>query len=119
MSASIASSYQPGTSWNFNSEPELSAARTSAQQALPRDNSVTQLVAAWAAQTPDAMALVAGGEAMTYADLDRRANRLANYLIALGVGQEVIVGLCLDRSPESVTCALAVLKAGGADLPLD
>jgi amino acid adenylation domain-containing protein len=56
---------------------------------------------------------------MSYAELDIRANRLANYLIALGVGPEKLVGICLDRSPESVMCALAVLKAGGAYLPLD
>jgi len=80
---------------------------------------VSELVANQAAATPNAVALMARGESITYGELDRRANQLANYLIALGVGPETIVGLCLDRSPESVMCALAVLKAGGAYLPLD
>ena len=56
---------------------------------------------------------------MTYSELDAGANRLANYLVGLGVGPEVLVALHLNRSPESVLCALAVLKAGGAYLPLD
>jgi len=85
----------------------------------PRKRSLTELVAAQALATPNAVALEARGESITYGELDKRANQLANYLIALGVGAEIIVGLCLDRSPESVTCALAVLKAGGAYLPLD
>ena len=89
------------------------------RQSYPRNRSVAELVAAQAAATPNAVALVARGESITYGELDKRANQLANYLIALGVGPETIVGLCLDRSPESVMCALAVLKAGGAYLPLD
>jgi amino acid adenylation domain-containing protein len=76
-------------------------------------------MAAQAALRPNWQAIVSGSDALSYADLDRRANRLANYLIALGVGPETIVGLCLNRSTESVVCALAVLKAGGAYLPLD
>ena len=56
---------------------------------------------------------------MTYGELDRHANRLANHLIALDVGPETIVGLCLDRSSLSIVCALAILKSGGAFLPLD
>jgi amino acid adenylation domain-containing protein len=56
---------------------------------------------------------------MTYSELDTGANRLANYLVRLGVGPETIVALHLNRSPESVLCALAVLKAGGAYLPID
>src|SRR5438309_776732 len=83
------------------------------------DKSVSQLVAARAAETPDAPALIAGAEVMSYAELDRRSNQLAHYLIALGIGPEVIVGLCLDRSSEAVVSALAILKAGGAYLPLD
>ena len=85
----------------------------------PRKWSVAELVAAQASATPNAVALISSGESITYGELDKRANQLANYLIALGVGPEIIVGLCLDRSPESVMCALAVLKAGGAYLPLD
>jgi amino acid adenylation domain-containing protein len=87
-------------------------------QATP-ETCVPDLMAAQAALRPNWQAIVSGSDALSYADLDRRANRLANYLIALGVGPETIVGLCLNRSTESVVCALAVLKAGGAYLPLD
>jgi amino acid adenylation domain-containing protein len=89
------------------------------RQSCPHNKSVSELVAAQAAATPNAVALVARGDLITYGELDKRANQLANYLITLGVGRETIVGLCLERSPESAMCALAVLKAGGAYLPLD
>ena len=84
-----------------------------------QDKCVSQLVSDRAAAAPDAPALVAGGAVMSYGELDRRSNQLAHYLIALGVAPEVTVGLCLARSPEAVMCALAVLKAGGAYIPLD
>ena len=58
-------------------------------------------------------------EELSYGELDRRANRLANYLRANGVEQNVVVGLYLDRSPAMVVAALAILKAGGAYVPLD
>src|SRR5712692_6600646 len=89
------------------------------RQPYQRSQTVSELFAAQAAATPNAIALMAGGELITYGELDKRANQLANYLNVLGVGRETIVGLCLDRSPESVMCALGVLKAGGAYLPLD
>jgi amino acid adenylation domain-containing protein/non-ribosomal peptide synthase protein (TIGR01720 family) len=71
------------------------------------------------ARTPDAAAVVFAGEALTYATLDRRADRLARHLARLGVGPEVRVGICLGRSLELVVSVLAVLKAGGAYVPLD
>jgi amino acid adenylation domain-containing protein len=89
------------------------------RQSNSRNQSISELVAAQATATPNAIALMARGDAVTYATLDKRANQIANYLITLGVGPETIVGLCLDRSPESVMCALAVFKTGGAYLPLD
>ncbi len=72
-----------------------------------------------AARTPTATALVRGSERLTYGELERRANRLAHRLRALGVGPESRVGLCLERSLELPVAALAVLKAGGAYVPLD
>ena len=71
------------------------------------------------ARTPEAIAVVEGNECLTYAELDSRANRLAHHLVAMGVGPDVIVALCLDRSVELMVSVLAILKAGGAYLPLD
>ena len=75
--------------------------------------------AAQAAARGDAVAVVAGSDTVTYRELDRRANQLAHHLRALGVRPEVPVGVHLDRSVWLVTTLLAVLKAGGAYLPLD
>jgi amino acid adenylation domain-containing protein/non-ribosomal peptide synthase protein (TIGR01720 family) len=72
-----------------------------------------------AERTPAAVALVSGGEELTYAELNSRANRLAHYLRARGVRADTPVGLCLERSAEMVVAMLGVLKAGGAYVPLD
>jgi amino acid adenylation domain-containing protein len=102
-----------------NAEAYRLAVRTSGWQAHPQRKCVPQQVAARAAAAPNAPALAMGAESLTYRELNYRASRLANYLIALGVGSESLVGLCLDRSPTAVVCALGILKAGGAYLPLD
>ena len=72
-----------------------------------------------AARTPEAVALVCGGESLSYAELNARANRLARYLIRLGVGREALVGVCLERSFDMVVGLLSILKAGAAYVPLD
>ncbi|HYO29979.1 MAG TPA: amino acid adenylation domain-containing protein, partial [Thermomicrobiales bacterium] len=105
-------------------EPErrrlLGAHDAAAGEAPPDDNvTIHGRFEAWAARTPEAPALLSGGHHLTYRDLDRRANRLAHRLRALGVGPGVAVGLCLARSPGLVVGLLAILKAGGIAVPLD
>jgi amino acid adenylation domain-containing protein/non-ribosomal peptide synthase protein (TIGR01720 family) len=68
---------------------------------------------------PGAIALLMGEEELSYAELNARANRLAHHLIALGVGRGAIVGVAMERSLDVIVALLAVLKAGGAYLPLD
>jgi len=80
---------------------------------------IHQLFEAQAERTPDAVAVVFGEEALSYAALDRSANRLARRLRTLGVGPEARVGICVERGPEMVVGLLGVLKAGGAYVPLD
>ena len=70
-------------------------------------------------RTPDAVALVYESQQLTYAELNARANRLANRLATLGVGPDVMVAICIERSTELVVGLLAILKAGGAYVPLD
>ncbi len=80
---------------------------------------VTHLFADQVSRTPDAVAVSAADESLTYTELDRRANGLAARLVELGVGAEHAVGLLLERSADVVVAQLAVLKAGGAYVPLD
>ena len=87
--------------------------------ARPGFQSVPELVGLQAAAAPGALAIADRGTLMSYGELDARANRLANYFLALGAGPETIVGICLDRSSESIVSALAALKCGAAFLPLD
>ncbi|WP_347272348.1 amino acid adenylation domain-containing protein, partial [Leptolyngbya sp. FACHB-36] len=77
------------------------------------------LFQAQAQATPDAIAVVCDDSALTYRDLDRQANQLANYLHQLGVRPDHLVGLCVERSPDMLVGILGVLKAGGAYVPLD
>ncbi|MCP3170216.1 non-ribosomal peptide synthetase, partial [Myxococcus qinghaiensis] len=86
---------------------------------FPRESTAHALFEAQAARTPDATALRFEGESLTYAQLDARANRLANHLRSLGIRAEVPVALCLERSLDLVVSILAILKAGGAWVPLD
>jgi amino acid adenylation domain-containing protein len=78
-----------------------------------------EIFAAQAARTPEALAVVQGDRRLSYGELDRQANRLARHLRSLGIGPEIVVGLCVDRSPDFVLGMLGILKAGGAYLPID
>ncbi len=72
-----------------------------------------------ATRTPNAPAVAFRDGALSYRELDERANQLARYLVKLGVGSETLVGICMERSLELMVGLLAILKAGGAYLPLD
>jgi amino acid adenylation domain-containing protein len=89
------------------------------QADYPREAAVHQLIEAQAARTPDLTAIVFDGASLSYAELNSRANQLAHHLRALGVGPDVLVALCVERSLEMIVGMLAILKAGGAYLPLD
>ncbi len=86
---------------------------------FPKDQCLHQLFEAQVEKTPDAVALLFEGHGLTYRELNARSNRLARYLARMGVGPETRAGVCLPRSPEMVIGLLAVLKAGGAYIPLD
>ncbi|WDD90604.1 amino acid adenylation domain-containing protein (plasmid) [Burkholderia sp. FERM BP-3421] len=83
------------------------------------DATVSQLFEQQAARTPDAVAIVCGDASMTYAQLDAAANQLAHHLQGLGVGPDVLIGICLERSPAVLVALLGTLKAGAAYLPLN
>jgi amino acid adenylation domain-containing protein len=85
----------------------------------PRGASIPALFDRWVARTPDALAVAHGGERVSYAELEARANRLAHHLRALGVRAEAPVAVLLDRGVDFVVACLAALKAGGAYLPVD
>ncbi|MEW6738172.1 MAG: condensation domain-containing protein, partial [Acidobacteriota bacterium] len=85
----------------------------------PQDKCIHQLFEEQVERTPDAIAVVYEQEQVTYQQLNRRANQLAHYLRREGVRPEVLVGICLERCIDMVVSILAVLKAGGAYLPLD
>jgi non-ribosomal peptide synthetase component F len=100
-------------------EQEQLAAWNRTDASYPADECIHELFEMQAARTPDAVAVVCGDGSLTYRELNRRANRLANRLRALGVGPEVLVGLYLERSLDLLIGVLGVLKTGGAYVPLD
>jgi len=83
------------------------------------DLCIHDLVQLQASATPDSVALVSGNHHVTYRELNARANQLAHRLRSLGIGPDVPVGLCMERSVELPIAALGILKAGGAYVPLD
>ncbi|HTF61789.1 MAG TPA: amino acid adenylation domain-containing protein, partial [Edaphobacter sp.] len=89
------------------------------QKEYPRDICIPELFEEQVEKTPDAVALVFEDQQLTYRELNNRANQLAHYLRKRGVGPNVLVGICLERSLELIVGLLGVLKAGGAYVPLD
>lgn len=94
---------------------EQNATATDAQ----RNQCLHQLFEAQVGRTPDAVAIVYEEQHLTYRELNALANQLAHHLQVLGVGPEVLVGICMERSLEMFVGLLGVLKAGGAYVPLD
>ena len=89
------------------------------EQPFPHDKCMHEIFEEQAARIPDAMAVVSGETQFTYKELDEKANRLADYLIRRGIESEQRVGVCLDKSPLTIVSLLAVLKAGGAYIPIE
>ncbi|MBW4563379.1 MAG: amino acid adenylation domain-containing protein [Mojavia pulchra JT2-VF2] len=85
----------------------------------PQNACIHQLFEAQVEKTPNAVAVVFADQQLTYRELNAKANQLAHYLQTLGVGPEVLVGICVERSLETLIGILGILKAGGAYLPLD
>jgi amino acid adenylation domain-containing protein len=85
----------------------------------PQQATLHQLIEQQVQRTPDAIAVTFEGVSLTYIELNRRANQFAHNLQSLGIGPEMRVGVCMERSQEMVVALLAVLKAGAAYVPLD
>ncbi|MBT8421930.1 MAG: amino acid adenylation domain-containing protein, partial [Gammaproteobacteria bacterium] len=85
----------------------------------PDDATLVSLFEAQVAATPDSAAVTFGGETLSYAQLNARANKLARYLKQHGVMRESLVGVCMERSLDMVVALYGILKAGGAYVPLD
>jgi len=85
----------------------------------PSEQTVLTLFEAWAGQVPDRVALSFADQSLTYGQLRQRVNQVAAYLQTVGVGPEVLVALCMERSLDMVIGLLGILKAGGAYIPLD
>ncbi|HKY28029.1 MAG TPA: amino acid adenylation domain-containing protein [Pyrinomonadaceae bacterium] len=86
---------------------------------FPSDSHLHELFEQQVERSPNATALVSDEQTFTYSELNARANQLAHYLQKLGVGPDVLVGICIERSALMVVGLLGILKAGGAYLPLD
>ncbi len=122
LSSVVANPEQPISTLPFLSAAEqhqLLVEWNRTQTDYPMNACIHKLFEAQVEQTPDAVAVVEESEQLTYGELNARANQLAHYLRALGVGPDVLVGICLERSPLMVVGLLGILKAGGAYVPLD
>jgi surfactin family lipopeptide synthetase A len=98
---------------------QLLAEWNDTQTNYPKDRPLHHLFESQVERTPEATAVVFGNERLTYRELNRRANQLAHYLVSLGVGPDVLVGILVERSLDMVVGLLGILKAGGSYVPLD
>src|SRR5271166_4310371 len=89
------------------------------ERAYPKDRMLHELIAEQVERTPNAVAVVFRDQELTFRQLNDRANRLAQHLQSLGVGPNVLVAICVERSLEMLVGLLGILKAGGAYVPLD
>ncbi|MFY4730111.1 amino acid adenylation domain-containing protein [Nitrospira sp. BLG_2] len=88
-------------------------------RAYPQAKCLHELIEEQAEKTPNGLAVVCGNQSLTYRELNQRANQLAHYLRHLGIGPDVLVGVCMERSVEMVVSLLGTLKAGGSYVPID
>jgi amino acid adenylation domain-containing protein len=110
--------------WRVNVLPEAELHKTIVEwnvttRDFPRHRCVHELFADQVARAPDAIAIEFAGHTATYGEIDSRSNQLAHHLIELGIRPDKPVAICMERGPELIVGLLAVLKAGGAYLPLD
>jgi amino acid adenylation domain-containing protein len=122
LESALANPDQPISALNMITEEEkenLSAICAGERLEYPRQSCIHDLFVQQATRNPQAVAVRFAEEELTYLNLHIRSNRLANRLRAMGIGQNSLVAICLERSAEMAVALLAVLKAGGAYLPLD
>ncbi|MEH2040965.1 amino acid adenylation domain-containing protein [Nostoc sp.] len=122
LAAIIANPNQPISELPLLSQPErhqLLVEWNDTYTPYPKSKCIHQLFEEQVEKTPNAVAVVYEDESLTYQQLNLRANQLAHSLQTLGVGAEVLVGICVERSPLMLVGLLGILKAGGAYVPLD
>ncbi|WP_327260474.1 amino acid adenylation domain-containing protein [Streptomyces sp. NBC_01232] len=120
LAAAVAAPADPVSWWELRDSAERARlARWNDTDRPVEPGAVTEVFAARAAAAPDAVAVVAGEQRLTFAELEDRAGRLAALLAERGVCPDAVVALAVPRSADTVVATLAVLKAGGAYLPLD
>ncbi|MGW6951326.1 amino acid adenylation domain-containing protein [Streptomyces xanthophaeus] len=121
LTAALAAPDAPLTELDLTgpADAAVAAAANDTAAPFPRDVTLPELFARTVAATPDAVAVVSDDVSLTFAELDRATTRLARTLRERGVGREAVVGVLAERSVEMFVAVLAVLKAGGAYLPLD
>ncbi|MBC9929148.1 non-ribosomal peptide synthetase [Chitinophaga qingshengii] len=89
------------------------------QRAYPSGETIPSLISVRSRQTPEATAIISGDTAVSFLELEERSNQLAHYLRAVGVKEDTLVPLCIERGPEMIIGILGIWKAGGAYVPVD